>query len=129
MSTNEREPSDSFRGGVSDSDVAFLLELLREYWSLPAQRQAIKDATAYELVRARRLLHIVLGCFGRPGSGRVEEWRAAAITFGKPLIPLFLRLLRGPHAGRIVRVLLSISLVMRGRISKSEAVLTARVWA
>jgi hypothetical protein len=111
---------------ISDDDVACLLELLRQWWSLPAQREAIETATNYELVRARRAWHVFLGSFGRPSLGRDHEWRAFAITFGKPAIPLLLRLLRGPYASWIIRTLLSISLAMRGRISDPRDAIMGR---
>jgi len=108
-------------GGISDEDIAFLLELLRDYWSLAAQREAIENATEYEMVRARRLLHVFLGYFRRASSGNIDGWRAAAVTFGKPVIPLLLRLLRGPYGVRIIRVVLTLSLALRGRTAIPSA--------
>ena len=114
---------------ISDDDLEFLLRTLREYWSLPAQRAAIDCATAYELVRARRLWHVVLGLFARHISGHKDQWEACAVTFGQPLIPLLLRLLRERHAHSIKTMVLSVSLALRGRISNPRDAFIMRIRA
>lgn len=49
----------------SDEDFRTWADYLREFASLPAQREMVESATDYELMRARRLVRFAVGCFRR----------------------------------------------------------------
>jgi hypothetical protein len=82
-----------------DSHIEWLIIHVREWVSLPKQRQTLRSATNYEFTRARRVIHVALGIFKR-GARRVpmdqrtaleELGRGAVIAFGRPaLLPLIL---------------------------------------
>jgi hypothetical protein len=108
---------------ISDEDVASLLGLLREWLSLPAQRDTIARATEHELIRARRLWHIMLGGWCRPSVGVVDldQW-PCAVVFGRPGLPILLRLLRQPFAAQTIRTILWISREMKKGRPRRERV-------
>jgi hypothetical protein len=85
---------------LQDDDLATWAQYLEEMASLPAQREAIDSATDYELIRARRLVRLAFGYFGRVARAieRGEELREFAqrflLIFGRPAVPVLIAVLR-----------------------------------
>lgn len=102
----------------SDDYAIAALELLRDWGSLPAQRKVMASATHHELTRARRLLQIILGSFGRERENLDDPDRwPSIIVFGRVAVPVLVRLLRQEYAHVVVSIVLQVSRQMRSRVS------------
>jgi hypothetical protein len=100
----------------SDEDCVWALGVLRNWCSLPAQREIIAGATEHEFARARRLLQIGLGALGRKRESlQLGSHWPFAIVFGRAAIPVLIKLLRQPCAHQVVDTALQLSRQMRPR--------------
>ena len=86
---------------LPDEYIAASARYLKVWFSLPAQRHAITSASDDELLRARRVVHLVLGClrhFNRAlPSAQAESdelGRSMLIGFGRPAVPILITILR-----------------------------------
>jgi hypothetical protein len=102
-----------------DTHIEWLITHVREWVSLPKQRETLRSARNYEFTRARRVIHAVIGILRR-AARRVPEGQLAGLeelgrdsviifgraallplvmilrdTSGRPIIPTLLRLSRG----------------------------------
>lgn len=80
-----------------DDDLASWAQYLKEMASLTAQREALTSATDYELIRARRMLHLVLGRLApvaECGEEFQELGRRLLIVLGRPAVPILITVLR-----------------------------------
>jgi hypothetical protein len=62
-----------------DTHIEWLIVHVREWASLPKQRQTLRSATNYEFTRARRVIHVVLGIFKRAARSVPMDQREAAL--------------------------------------------------
>lgn len=85
---------------LSDDALETAAFYLSQMASLPAQREAICSATDYEMIRARRLVHLVFGHLQHiaksvESSRDAKEFcRPLLIAFGRPAIPILIMVLR-----------------------------------
>lgn len=98
----------------SDEECAWALGILKEWCSLPAQRQTVSSAAAHEFTRARRLLQIGIGTFGRKRErldlpGHVP----LPLLVGRVAIPVLIKVLRQPYARQVVDTALDFSRRLR----------------
>lgn len=95
----------SLSGGLADlhprdEDLATWAQYLKELVSLTAQRKAIRSASDYELMRARRLLLFVFGSLRRIAraaecqDGLEEIGHRLLIVLGRPAVPILVAVLR-----------------------------------
>lgn len=83
-----------------DDDLETWSRYLKEVASLPAQHAAMSSATDYELIRARRLVHLVFGYLARvTRAAQCEQefsdlGRCLLIAFGRPAVPILIMVLR-----------------------------------
>jgi hypothetical protein len=83
-----------------DEDLASWAKYLKEMASLTAQRGALTSATDYELIRARRVVHLAFGCLRRlsrmaeRGQEFEELGHRLLMVFGRPAVPILITLLR-----------------------------------
>ena len=96
--------------------------------SLPAQREAIASANDYEMVRARRLLHFVLGHLRRmamslPCSHEVDDLCGPVlIALGRPAIPILIMVLRDDMLRqKSIPFLLDLAVKVRGHLREGGA--------
>lgn len=93
-------PRDMANFHPTDDEFACWLQYVKTMASLPVQRKAITSATDYELIRARRLVHLVFGFVGRlaraaeSGEEFEELGRRLLIVFGRPAVPILITVLR-----------------------------------
>lgn len=84
----------------TDENFAVWAQYLKDFASLPAQKEAIRSASDYELLRARRVVLFVAGHLRRfaEGAGQwgePEKWAARfMIVFGGWAIPILVAVLR-----------------------------------
>jgi hypothetical protein len=102
----------------TDEQFDWFITHLQEWASLPAQRETLQRATDGDLVRARRVIHLVGGCFARlsPPNQQVEfgeRRRAMLIVFGQPALPVLAKILREPLGKKIVPFLLQLAVLAR----------------
>jgi len=81
-----------------DEDLATWARYLEQFVSLPAQREMIRTASNYELMRARRLVRFVLGYIRRIDSAvrcknDLEEFGAGHLV-GRMAVPILIAVLR-----------------------------------
>ncbi|MGH6812320.1 MAG: hypothetical protein ACREDM_08255 [Methylocella sp.] len=85
---------------LRDDHFEIMARYLNEMASLTAQRKAITSATDYELIRARRLVHLFFGYLGRlaraaeRGKEFEEFGRRLLIELGRPAVPILITVLR-----------------------------------
>lgn len=85
---------------LSDYQIEIAAGYLRRMGSLPAQRDAIRSASDYELVRARRLLLFVRGHVRRmadltgQGENLDGSCRNFVIAMSRPAVPILIMVLR-----------------------------------
>lgn len=98
----------------SDEDCVWALGVLKDWCSLPAQREIIGSARKHEFARSRRLMLIGLGAAGRMRQSLqpANPW-PFAIVFGRAAIPVLIKLLRQPFAHKVVGTALQLSRDMR----------------
>jgi hypothetical protein len=85
---------------LGDEDLMTWADYLRRFVSLPAQREMVESASDYELMRARRLMRYVIGCFRRFDHSvdcrddieSLGGW--FLIVFGRPAVPILIAVLR-----------------------------------
>jgi hypothetical protein len=104
-----------------DTHFEWLIVHVRNWASLPKQRETLRSARNYEFTRARRIIHVVIGIFKRAArrvpegqrEGLEEFGRAALIIFGRAaLLPLIV-ILRDPSGRPIISMLLRFSRSMK----------------
>jgi hypothetical protein len=84
----------------TDDELACWLQYVKTMASLPVQRKAITSATDYELMRARRLVHLFFGFLARiaraakAGDEFEECGRRLLIVLGCPAVPILITVLR-----------------------------------
>lgn len=102
---------------LDDASIEWLMVHLRKWFSLPAQHKILRSATNYEFVRARRVIRVVFGAFGRTARGLPagqrkalkEHERIAVIVLGRPLLLPLIAVLRDPPVPGLVPMLLRLS--------------------
>lgn len=94
-------PSDFADIHPRDDDLATWARYLKEMASLTAQRKAITSSTDYELIRARRLVHLLFGFLGRlvrqteSAEELGELGHRLLLVFGRLAVPILITVLRG----------------------------------
>ncbi|HTB03166.1 MAG TPA: hypothetical protein VK804_22080 [Bradyrhizobium sp.] len=102
---------------LDDASIECLMVHVRRWFSLPTQRQILRSGTNHEFVRARRVIRVAFGTFGRTARGlpaiQREELRKygciAVIVLGRPLLLPLIALLRDPSVPHLVPMLLHLS--------------------
>jgi hypothetical protein len=106
------EPEVSATLAFSDHQLEVAAGYFRRMGSLSAQREAIRSASDYELIRARRLVLLVLGYVRRiadltaPGGTLGEFGRNFSIAVSRPAVPILVMVLREDWLRRRIIVFL-----------------------
>jgi hypothetical protein len=95
-----------------------IIDHLHNFGALPRQRSAMTTATDYELMRARRIIHLAFGSLMRllPPAQReefAEFGRRLVIVFGRPAAPIMVGLLRDIAGQSIIPYLLHLTVTLR----------------
>ena len=98
-----------------DAHIEWFIANVRDWVSLPKQRETLESARNYELVRARRVIHVVLGIFGRAArhmpDGQLKSLEELTVlSLGRAaLLPLVAILRKSPPEYPVIPKLLSLS--------------------
>jgi hypothetical protein len=113
--------------GLNDDQLASAASYLRRMGSLAAQREAVRSASNYELIRARRLLLFVIGYARRLAKlsghdGALDlHCRNCVIALSRPAVPILVMVLREEWLrGRIVGFLLDIATKYRQGVRSGD---------
>jgi hypothetical protein len=109
------EPSRPF--SLDDASTEWLVVHIGKWISLPTQRSVLRSASNHELPRARRVLRVAFGIFGRLARSLRKDQReafqehgpVAIIALGQPLLLPLVAILRDPSIPRPIPLLLRLS--------------------